>query len=121
MERSRRWLMAAVVPSALALTLAACSDSPRPYGAKTTPQGATPANTAAPTTDTPAAPPPSASTPVIPPNTATEVDQKKGSETGMFGGASGTVASGGKPGSGTASGAGTGPAESSGEKQENKK
>src|SRR5512132_2528709 len=35
MKRSRRWLFAALVPSALALTLAACSDSPRPYGAKT--------------------------------------------------------------------------------------
>ena len=49
---------------------------------------AQPANTAAPT--------PSATAPV---KTAPEsVDEKKGSETGMVGGASGSAASGGKPG-----------------------
>lgn len=45
----------------------------------------------------------------------------KGTKTGMPGGEAGTVASSGKPGTGTADGAGTGPAVSSGEKTVNKK
>ncbi len=121
MQPSRHPICAIVLPAALALALVACSDNRRPYGAKTAPPGPTPANTAAPTPESPAAVPPAASSPVIPPATATDVDEKKGSETGMVGGASGTVASGGKPGSGTESGAGTGAAVSSGEKTENRK
>jgi hypothetical protein len=58
---------------------------------------------------------------VVPPSTATDIDKEKGTDTGMIGGASGTVASGGKPGSGTASGGGTGPAVSSGDRTEVKK
>lgn len=78
----------------------------------------------------PATPPPPASTPTPPanptsdpapvPGKGAEVTEK-GTQTGMVGGESGTVASSGKPGSGTDSGAGTGPAESSGSKVENKK
>ncbi|MGZ9031034.1 MAG: hypothetical protein ACXW2G_06650 [Burkholderiaceae bacterium] len=89
------------------LLLAACSDSPRPYGDRTTtppsspaakgeaPTMTPPSNTAAPAT---AAPAPSSAAPVLPPSAAEDVDAKKGSETGMVGGASGTAASGGKPG-----------------------
>lgn len=121
MKQSCRWLFVAIVPSAIALTLGACSDSPRPYGDRKVAPGATPSNTAAPTADSPAAPPPATGSPVIPPSTATDVEQKTGTDTGMVGGASGTVGSGGKPGSGTSSGGGTGPAESSGEKTENRK
>jgi hypothetical protein len=51
----------------------------------------------------------------------TDVTEKGGPETGMVGGASGTVASGGKPGSGTDAGAGTGAAESSTSKEEKEK
>jgi hypothetical protein len=40
----------------------------------------------------------------VPPQTATDVDTKKGTDTGMVGGASGDVASGGKPGSGVDAG-----------------
>jgi hypothetical protein len=46
---------------------------------------------------------------------------KKGTETGMVGGESGTVAASGKPGTGTASGAGTGAAQASDDKTSNKK
>lgn len=101
--------LCAAIPFAL---LVACSDR--------TPEPASP----------PSAPPPASTTsstapakqePVVPPNTATDVEAKKGTETGMVGGASGDVASGGKPGSGTAAGGGTGPAVSSGEKTDVKK
>ena len=67
------------------------------------------------------APAPTSSAPVIPPGSGTDVESKKGTVTGMVGGEAGTVASDGKPGTGTASGAGTGAAQSSGEKIENKK
>ncbi len=63
----------------------------------------------------------SSSGPVIPPSTGTDVVTKKGTETGMVGGESGTVASSGKPGTGTESGAGTGAAIASDEKTTNKK
>lgn len=122
MSSARSWLTALPV----ALVLGACSDSPRPYGDRTTapappasersPGGPTmtpPANTAAPA--------PNAAAPVVPPTSAEDVDAKKGSETGMAGGASGTTASGGKPGSGTEAGAGTGPAQSSGARTETNK
>ncbi len=45
----------------------------------------------------------------------------QGSETGVVGGASGTVGSGGKPGSGSAGGAGTGAAVSSDSKADTRK
>jgi hypothetical protein len=47
-------------------------------------------------------------------------DDKGGPETGMVGGASGTVASGGKPGIGTEAGGGTGAAQSSDSKEQAK-
>ena len=85
------------------------------------------ARTVEPVPTTPTAPPStpvpttSSSDPVQVPGKGTDVTQQKGTETGMIGGASGTVASGGKPGSGTVSGAGTGPAKESGDRIENKK
>jgi hypothetical protein len=63
---------------------------------------------------------PSSSSPPVAPGSVSDVT-KKGTETGMVGGESGTVASSGKPGTGTSSGAGTGAAESSDSKTENKK
>lgn len=63
---------------------------------------------------------PSSSAPPVTPGSAADVT-KKGTETGMIGGESGTVASSGKPGTGTESGAGTGAAQSSDSKTENKK
>ena len=64
--------------------------------------------------------PTSSSTPVAVPGQGTDVTAKDATA-GMVGGASGTVASGGKPGSGSSSGAGTGAAVSSDEKVETKK
>ena len=97
-----------------ALSLAACSDRK-------------PATTTAPaTTSVPAPTPPgststpSSAAPVIPPGTGEDVT-KKGTSTGMVGGESGTVASSGKPGTGTDSGAGTGAAQSSDSKTADKK
>jgi hypothetical protein len=49
-----------------------------------------------------------------------EVTEKGGTESGMAGGASGTVSSGGKPGSGTDAGAGTGAAAQSSTGKEEK-
>lgn len=106
MSSERFWLTALPVLPVL-LMVAACSDSPRPYGDRTTtppsspaargegPSMTPPANTAAPT---PSAPAPESSAPTVPPKAAEEVDAKKGNETGMVGGASGAAASGGKPG-----------------------
>jgi hypothetical protein len=48
------------------------------------------------------------------PGKAEDVGAKGGATTGMIGGEAGTVASSGKPASGTESGAGTGAAQSSG-------
>ena len=103
MSSQRFWLTALPV----VLVIAACSDSPRPYGDRTTtppsspaargetPTMTPPANTAAPPSSAPA---PSSAAPTVPPGAAEDVDEKKGSETGMVGGASGAAASGGKPG-----------------------
>ena len=62
----------------------------------------------------------SSSAPVIPPGTAEDVT-KKGTSTGMIGGEAGTVASSGKPGTGTDTGAGTGAAQGSGSNTTDKK
>ena len=64
--------------------------------------------------------PTSSSDPVAVPGTGTDATAKD-TTSGMVGGASGTVASGGKPGSGSTSGAGTGAAESSDAKPASKK
>jgi len=64
--------------------------------------------------------PSSTSNPVDVPGKGADLTAK-GTETGMVGGASGTVGSGGKPGSGSTSGAGTGAAESSDAKVDTKK
>jgi hypothetical protein len=97
-----------------ALSLGACSDRK-------------PATTTAPATKSLPGPTPPVSTstptptgPVIPPGTGEDVT-KKGTSTGMVGGESGTVASSGKPGTGTDSGAGTGAAQSSDTKTADKK
>lgn len=117
-----RYLVALMLPAAIAL--GACSDSPRPYGDRTTPppDAAKPADPAPAPAPAPAtmAPAPTSSAPPVPPSAATDVESKKGTDTGMIGGASGETASGGKPGTGTADGAGT-PAVSSGERTENKR
>jgi len=96
----------------LVIASAGCSDR-RPV---TTTPSVTPVPTAPASTSSS-----SSSGPVIPPSTGTDVVTKKGTETGMVGGESGTVAASGKPGTGTASGAGTGAAIASDEKTTNKK
>lgn len=115
-------LLCAALPLAV---LAACGDRTPAPGSQPPPTGAPPANTASPATSTPSTPTTpsgsSSSEPVVAPGTATDVDAKKGTETGMVGGASGDVASGGKPGSGTDAGAGTGAAVSSGDRIGTKK
>lgn len=95
-----------------------------PDGVKAPPPATTTSTAPAPapaTTVPPAADVKPSTDPASVPGKATEVTQDKGTQTGMPGGEAGTVASSGKPGSGTSSGAGTGPAVSSGEKTENKK
>lgn len=101
------------------LLLSGCSDrNPAP----TKPAASSPSASTPPATSPPASTAtPSSSGPVIPPGTGTDVVAKKGTETGMVGGESGTVAASGKPGTGTASGAGTGAAQASDEKTSNKK
>lgn len=99
-------------------------------------EGNTPDGVKAPTpsTTTSTAPAPAPATPVPPaadvaptanpapvPGKATDPSQDKGTYTGMPGGEAGTVASSGKPGTGTQSGAGTGPAVGSGDTTQNKK
>jgi hypothetical protein len=79
-----------------------------------------PAAKSVPAPTTPATPAPTSTAPVIPPGTGEDV-AKKGTSTGMVGGESGTVASSGKPGTGTDSGAGTGAAQSSDSKTADKK
>ena len=104
-------LSAPIAAALVALALGACSDR------KTTTTT---------TTTTPAAPPaastsvPASTGPVIAPGTGEDVT-KKGTSTGMIGGEAGTVASSGKPGTGTDSGAGTGAAEASDSKTTDKK
>jgi hypothetical protein len=113
-----------LLPVALAmLALTACDRRDPSVGS--TPA---PSNTAAPTSQYPA-PGSSAAGSSAPRSSdmtdpskgpGTEVTEKGGTETGMVGGASGTTASGGKPGSGTEAGAGTGAAQSSTSKEETK-
>ena len=74
----------------------------------------------APAPATTPAPSPASSAPVIAPGTGEDVT-KKGTSTGMIGGEAGTVASSGKPGTGTDSGAGTGAAQGSGAQTTDKK
>ena len=111
-----RTMMHAVVPVSIALlaavAISSCSDRKTVAPPAPSAPMAPPANTA---------PTPTSSAPVMAPGTATDAESKKGTVTGMVGGESGTVASSGKPGTGTASGAGTGAAKSSDEKTENKK
>jgi hypothetical protein len=105
-----------LLPLALAIGLSACDRRDAPVESPST--STTPPNTASPTAANPARPPNDVSDPSKGPGV--EVTEEKGTETGMVGGESGTVASGGKPGSGTAAGGGTGPAVSSSEKTEKK-
>ena len=104
---------AAAAATAAIFALTACQDR-KPTEAQQPPASSgeypTPANTA----------PTSTSAPVAVPGQGTDVTTKDATA-GMAGGASGTVASGGKPGSGSSSGAGTGAAVSSDEKVETKK
>lgn len=106
-----RAIVLVFIALAATFALSGCSDRKTAPPAASAPAAA-PANTA---------PTPTSSAPVMPAGTGTDVEGKKGTVTGMVGGEAGTVASSGKPGTGTASGAGTGAAESSGEKTENKK
>lgn len=112
-----RTVLRAALPLTLALTatvvISSCSE--RKPSPSVTPAATVPANTA------PTSAGPTSSAPVIAPGAAIDVESKKGTVTGMVGGEAGTVASSGKPGTGTASGAGTGAAKSSEEKTENKK
>ena len=99
--------------------LAGCSD--RNPAATKPPASTTPASTPPATSPPASTSTPSSSGPVIAPGTGTDVVTKKGTETGMVGGESGTVAASGKPGTGTTSGAGTGAAQASDDKTTNKK
>lgn len=119
MNRGAAGSAAGVTMAVLAsFVLAACGDRQTPAPVVTPAPATTTPSTAPP----PASPPPATSSaPVIPPGTGTDVESKKGTETGMIGGESGTVASTGKPGTGTEAGAGTGAAKSSDETTENKK
>ena len=109
-------LQAILLPMALALfALTACDRRDPPVEPVTS---SPPPNTAAPTTQTPTPPAADMTDPAKGP--AEAVTEKGGSETGMVGGASGTVASGGKPGTGTDAGAGTGPTQSSDSKEQTK-
>lgn len=105
-----------LLPLAVAIGLSACDRRDAPIESASTP-GAPP-NTASPTAQYPARPPSDIGDPSKAPGI--EVTEHEGTETGMVGGASGTVVSGGKPGSGTEAGGGTGPAVSSTEKTEKK-
>jgi hypothetical protein len=108
--RLRGWLLPCVL--GVPLVLLACGDrqsADRPAGPVTS-TAPVPTNTA-----------PANPGPVVPPSSATDIEKETGTATGMVGGASGTVASGGKPGSGTSSGGGTGAAVSSGGRTSNKK
>ena len=106
--------VSAMLIAALSLSLSACSDrkadTTTAPAAKSVPAPTPPASTPAPTS----------TAPVVPPGTGEDVS-KKGTSTGMVGGESGTVASSGKPGTGTDSGAGTGAAQSSDSKTADKK
>lgn len=113
MSQNETVVRSVLIPLCAVLSVAvcvACSDkktvtTPAPAPAPTT---ATPPNTS------------SSSGPVIAPGTAEDVT-KKGTSTGMIGGEAGTVASSGKPGTGTDSGAGTGAAQGSDSKNTDKK
>lgn len=119
----KRTVVRVVLPVAVAVfgavVVAGCTERRPAPAPQPKVDPAPPPATTTPSTPTPA--PTTGSPPVIAPSTATDVETKKGTETGMIGGESGTVSSSGKPGQGTASGAGTGPAQSSGEETVNKK
>ena len=106
--------VSAMLIAALSLSLSACGDrkpdTTTAPAAKSVPAPTPPASTPAPTS----------TAPVVPPGTGEDAS-KKGTSTGMVGGESGTVASSGKPGTGTDSGAGTGAAQSSDSKTADKK
>ena len=106
--------VSAMLIAALSLSLSACSDrkpaTTTAPAAKSVPAPTPPASTPAPTS----------TGPVVPPGTGEDAS-KKGTSTGMVGGEAGTVASSGKPGTGTDSGAGTGAAQSSDSKTTDKK
>ena len=114
MKRNQRMMRSALLSllaaSAAAMSLG-CSD--RKVETSTVPAPA-------PTAPATSAPSPSSSAPVIAPGTGEDVT-KKGTSTGMIGGEAGTVASSGKPGTGTDSGAGTGAAKGSGGQTTDKK
>lgn len=129
MQQRQRNTQRPLILAAAVLALAAAGCGQRdagntPDGVKAPPPATTTSTAPAPAPATPT--PPAADVkpstdPAPVPGKATEITQDKGTATGMPGGEAGTVASSGKPGSGTSSGAGTGPAVSSGEKTENKK
>ena len=106
--------VSAMLIAALSLSLSACGDrkpdTTTAPAAKSVPAPTPPASAPAPTSTAPA----------VPPGTGEDAS-KKGTSTGMVGGESGTVASSGKPGTGTDSGAGTGAAQSSDSKTADKK
>mgnify|MGYP003483654157 FL=1 len=106
--------VSAMLIAALSLSLSACgdrkADTTTAPAAKSVPAPTPPAS----------APAPTSTAPVVPPGTGEDAS-KKGTRTGMVGGESGTVASSGKPGTGTDSGAGTGAAQSSDSKTVDKK
>jgi len=106
----------------LSLAAAGCQDRGRGVTAPPPSAGTSTAPAPAPATPMPPTADVKPSTdPVAVPGKGTDVEQDKGTQTGMPGGEAGTVPSSGKPGSGTSSGAGTGAAVSSGERIQNKK
>ena len=108
-------LSVSIAAALMALALSGCSDKKTTTTTTTTAPAATPAAPPAASTSVPAS-----SGPVIAPGTGEDVT-KKGTSTGMIGGEAGTVASSGKPGTGTDSGAGTGAAQASDSKTTDKK
>lgn len=116
MNRRSRRLLLPMLTLGLAIGLGACDRKATRIDPSTSNQ--VPTNTATQSAPPAARPSEDVSDPAKGPGV--EVTEQKGTETGMVGGASGTVASGGKPGSGTSAGGGTGAAESSSERIEKK-
>lgn len=113
MAQNQRVLRSTLIPLCAVLAASICAGCSDKKTVTTTVPAPAPASAPANTSS-------SSSAPVITPGTAEDVT-KKGTSTGMVGGESGTVASSGKPGTGTDSGAGTGAAQGSDSKTSDKK
>lgn len=95
MHIARSWLISAWLPAVACLV--ACGDSPRPYGARTTPPPSATDAPSAPASSAPL-PSPAASTPGVPRDA--NVETKKGADSAVPDAATGTGASA-RPGTDT--------------------